>query len=179
MIAFVDTTAAYDDKDRVTIMPAIEKMAAPLLSDQRLAILTVRDRAESSPILFDRCVLKTSDIAWSFQGLIDWLVSSPAEARVERATFFDDVKRALMPELQAASAASKTALVETLGHGFQVMGEGRVDRRDLEILGSAGEFSPAGDQVAHGFDTPRGGLSLDVSAPRRRRRSCCRHRTIS
>ncbi len=125
--AFVDSTTAYDDEDRAAIMPAIERMAASLLPDQQLVILTVRDRAESSRILFDQCVPETDDIAWSLQGLLNWLLSSPAEARVERVAFFDDVKRVLVPELQATSAASKTALVETLHYGVQVVGEGSLD----------------------------------------------------
>ena len=126
VMAFIDGTTAYDDEDRAVIMPAIETMAASLLPDQRLVIRTVRDRAPSSRILFDRCVPRTDGIDWSFQGFLDWLVSSPAEARVERATFFDDMKRVLVPELQATSAASKTALVETLGHGIRAEGEGSI-----------------------------------------------------
>jgi len=43
VLAFIDTTTAYDDVDRDQIVPAIEEMASSLDPDQRVIIRTVRD----------------------------------------------------------------------------------------------------------------------------------------
>ena len=115
VLAFVDTTTAYDDRDRDVIMRAIDHMAASLQPGQHLVMRTVRDHPESSRVLLDACVPTPAPFAWSIAGVIDWLLSNPAEALAEHQAFFAEARDALLPELQSPGDADKTALVATIG----------------------------------------------------------------
>ena len=123
ILAFVDTTTAYDDQDRAVIMPAIETMVARLEPDHHLVIRTVRDAASSSRLLFDACVPGNGHVEWSLRGIWQWLVTGPNAARVARDNFTKGVRDALIPALQGRGDAPKTALIDTLAYYA-----GRTDR---------------------------------------------------
>ena len=116
VLAFIDTTTAYDDVDRDQIVPAIEDMASSLDSDQRVIIRTVRDAPSASRLLFDACVPADPEFEWSFSGLWNWLTTNKDELQTERRAFFADMRASLLPILDQRGGASKTALIETLDH---------------------------------------------------------------
>ena len=114
VLAFIDTTTAYDDVDRDQIVPAIEDMASSLIPHQRVIIRTVRDAPGASRLLFDACMAANPRFHWSFYGLWNWLTTSKDELQSERHAFFADMKASLLPILDQHGSASKTALIETL-----------------------------------------------------------------
>ena len=116
VLAFIDTTTAYDDVDRDQIVPAIEEMAFSLIPHQRVIIRTVRDAPGASRLLFDACVPADPKFHWSFSGLLKWLITNKDELQIERRAFFADIKASLLPILDQRHGASRTTLIETLGH---------------------------------------------------------------
>lgn len=116
VLAFIDTTTAYDDRDRALIMPAIDDMVGSLAPDSRLIIRTVRDAPSSSRLLLDRCAPPASAFEWTMAGVWRWLISNPAAARTAKAEFRADIRDALLPELRREGDAAGTALIDTLGH---------------------------------------------------------------
>ena len=122
VLAFVDTTTAYDDHDRDVIMRAIDQMAASLEPGQHLVVRTVRDHSEASRVLLDACVPKPATFAWSISGAIDWLLSNPAEVLAEHQAFFVKARDALLPELQSPGDADRTALVATIAQHARAEG---------------------------------------------------------
>ena len=116
VLAFIDTTTAYDNVDHNEIIPAIEEMASSLEPDQRVIIRTVRDAPRASRLLFDACVPADPEIDWSFIGAWKWLTTDKDELRTERRAFFADMRASLLPILDQRGSTSKTALVETLDH---------------------------------------------------------------
>ena len=116
VLAFIDTTTAYDDRDRALIMPAIDDMVGSLAPDSRLIIRTVRDAPSSSRLLLDRCAPPASAFEWTLAGVWRWLISNPASARAVKAEFRAGIRDALLPELRREGDAAGTALIDTLGH---------------------------------------------------------------
>lgn len=116
VLAFVDTTTAYDDQDRAVIMPAIETMVAKLEPGDRLVIRTVRDAAASSRLLLDACVPGNGHVEWSLRGIWQWLVTDPNAVRIAHDNFTKGVRDALIPELQGRGDALRTALIGTLAY---------------------------------------------------------------
>ncbi len=114
VLAFVDTTTAYDDQDRLVIMPVIDQMAGAVMPGFRLTIRTIRDSASSSRLLFDGCAPVSVDVDWSLSGLWQWLSTNPNDVRLARTKFNAGIRDALIPELQGTGDAQKTALIDTL-----------------------------------------------------------------
>lgn len=108
VLALVDTTTAFDEKDRAAIMPAIEIMAADLVAGDRLELRTVRKNAEESRILFDRCLPGGAADIWS------WLTSNPATTTADQHAFLEELGQAVTAPLQRHHEASDTALAATL-----------------------------------------------------------------
>lgn len=116
VLAFVDTTTAYDEQDRELIMPAIDDMVRSLASGSRLIIRTVRDAPTSSRLLLDLCTPTASAFTWTLDGVWRWLTSNPMDARTAEADFHVAIRDALLPELRQQGDAPATALVDTLAH---------------------------------------------------------------
>lgn len=116
VLAFVDTTTAYDDQDRDRIMPAIDDMVGSLAPGSRLIVRTVRDAPSSSRLLLDACTPASSAFAWTLNGVWQWLISNPVAGQQAQAEFRGDIRKALLPELQQRGHAASTALIDTLGH---------------------------------------------------------------
>lgn len=116
VLAFVDTTTAYDDQDRDLIMPAIDDMVRSLAPGSRLIIRTVRDAPASSRYLLDICTPPTSAFEWTMSGVWRWLISNPMAARAAEADFHAAIREALLPELRERGEAAGTALMDTLAH---------------------------------------------------------------
>ena len=116
VLAFVDTTTAYDDQDRTMIMPVVEEMVGAAKPGSRLTVRTVRDSASSSRLLFDDCVPRETRADWSLSGIWQWLWTNPNDVRLARAKFNIEIRNALVPELQGIGDAQKTALIDTLAH---------------------------------------------------------------
>lgn len=116
LLAFIDTTTAYDDVDRDQIVPAIEQMASSLKPNQRVIIRTVRDMPSTSRLLFDACMPTDPGFDWSFAGLWNWLATNKEALQIERRAFFAEMEASLLPILDQRDGASTTALVETIGH---------------------------------------------------------------
>ncbi|MEZ5933232.1 MAG: hypothetical protein R3F54_15025 [Alphaproteobacteria bacterium] len=116
VLAFVDTTTAYDDRDREQIMPAIDDMVKSLAPGSRLIIRTVRDAPASSRLLLDICTPAATTFAWTVRDVWQWLISNPMDARTAVADFHAAIRDALLPELRQRSDAPSTALVDTLAH---------------------------------------------------------------
>lgn len=116
VLAFIDTTTAYDDVDRDQIVPAIEELASSLIPHQRVIIRTVRDAPGASRLLFDACMPTDPRSHWSVSGLWNWLITNKNELQTEQRAFFADMRASLLPILNRRGSASKTALIETLHH---------------------------------------------------------------
>jgi hypothetical protein len=114
VLALVDTTTAYDDRDREQIMPAIDAMAISLAPESRLVIRTVRDAPSASRLLLDACVPPAAGFDRSPGGIWRWLISDPSAARSAGAAFRTATRDALLPELHQRGDAPGTALVATL-----------------------------------------------------------------
>ena len=116
ILGLIDTTTAYDDVDRALIMPAIERMAASLQPGQQLVLRTLRDAPEASRHLLDICVPPRPELSWTVAGIWSWLTTNPSVQDAEHETFFADIRNALLPQLRSHGEASRTALIDTLGH---------------------------------------------------------------
>jgi len=97
VLALIDTTTAYDDVDRASIVPAIERMASSLKSGQQLLVRTIRDSPDSSRLLFSGCVPPEWEVSWSLAGIWAWLTTNPNVLRADREAFFADMRGALLP----------------------------------------------------------------------------------
>ncbi len=116
VLAFVDTTTAYDDRDRELIMPAIDDMVRSLVPGSRLIIRTVRNAPSSSRLLLDLCTPAPPAFTWTMTDVWRWLTSNPMAARTAEADFHAAIRDALLPELRQQGDAPGTALVDTLAH---------------------------------------------------------------
>ncbi len=114
VLALIDTTTAYDDIDRGSIMQAIERMAGSLVPGQRLLVRTVRGEPDASRLLFDGCVPPDPAMSWSVTGIWTWLTSNPSVLRTDREAFFTNMRDALLPQLRSHGETSRSALVGTL-----------------------------------------------------------------
>ncbi|MEM7043101.1 MAG: hypothetical protein AAF543_09855 [Pseudomonadota bacterium] len=114
ILGLIDTTTAYDDRDREQIMPAIDAMAISLAPESRLVIRTVRDAPSASRLLLDACAPPSAGIDWSPSGIWRWLIGDPSAARSADAAFRTAIRDALLPELHQRGDARGTALVATL-----------------------------------------------------------------
>ena len=114
VLALIDTTTAYDDVDRASIMPVIERMADSLVPGQRLILRTVRDGAHTSRLLLDDCLPPDPAMSWSVTGIWTWLTSNPSVVRADHGAFFTNMRDALLPQLRSHGEASRSALVGTL-----------------------------------------------------------------
>ena len=123
VLAFVDTTTAYDEQDRELIMPAIDDMVRSLVPGSRLIIRTVRDSPSSSRLLLDICTPAPPAFTWTMTDVWRWLTSNPMAARTAEADFHAAIRDALLPELRQQGDAAGTALVDSLAHFA-----GKVDR---------------------------------------------------
>ena len=114
VLALIDTTTAYDDRDREQIMPAIDAMATSLAPESRLVIRSVRDAPSASRLLLDACAPPAAGFDWSPGGIWRWLISNPSAARSADTALRTAIRDVLLPELHQRGDAPGTALVATL-----------------------------------------------------------------
>jgi len=123
VLAFVDTTTAYDEQDRELIMPAIDNMVGSMVPGSRLIIRTVRDAPSSSRLLLDICTPVPPAFTGTMTDVWRWLTSTPMDTRTAEADFHAAIRDALLPELRQQGDAEGTALVDTLAYFAGAVGQ--------------------------------------------------------